>query len=74
MILSVKLPNFTCFDIILIMNDTDKPIVEVKLSPDNSTASVVVTFPFAEQAFEFREVINTLLNHMPQITTTPDLC
>lgn len=56
------------------MNNTDKPVVEVKLSPDNSTASVVVTFPFAEQAFEFREVVNSLLNHMPQVMATPDLC
>lgn len=56
------------------MNNTDKPVVEVKLSPDNSTASAVVTFPFAEQAFEFREVVNSLLNHMPQVMATPDLC
>lgn len=55
------------------MNDIDKPTVEVQFSPDKSTASVVVTFPFAEQAFEFRDVVNALLNHMPQVTATPDL-
>ena len=49
------------------MEDTDKPEVEVKLAEDGMTASVVVTFPFMDQALAFGEVCRVLINKMPTI-------
>ncbi len=49
------------------MEDTDKPIVEVKLAESGMTASVVVTFPFIDQALAFGEVCRTLLEKMPVV-------
>ena len=47
--------------------DNVKPEVEVKLAEDAMTASVVVTFPFMDQALAFGEVCRTLLAKMPAI-------
>ena len=54
------------------MKDSSKPTVEVKLSDGGETASVVVEFPFAEQAFAFGEVVNVLLQKMPQVAKVPE--
>lgn len=55
------------------MKDNDKPIVEVKLANDKMTASVVVTFPFLDQAIAFSEVCKNLLVKMPIVTNVPKL-
>ena len=55
------------------MKDNDKPIVEVKLANDKMTASVVVTFPFLDQAIAFSEVCRNLLVKMPIVTNVPKL-
>lgn len=46
------------------MNDTDDPIVEVKLAEDKETSSVVVTFPFHAQALAFRDICHTIVSKM----------
>lgn len=53
------------------MKDTDKPIVNVELTDDGMTATVSIKFPFAEQAFAFSEVVNTLLQKMPVVNSIP---
>ena len=55
------------------MKDTSKPIVEVKLAEDKMTASVIVTFPFMDQALAFGEVCKVLLEKMPTIAKAPEL-
>jgi hypothetical protein len=55
------------------MEDNDKPIVEVKLANDGMTASVVVTFPFMEQALAFGEVCKNILVKMPMVAKVPNL-
>ena len=52
--------------------DNDKPGVEVKLAEDGMTASVVVTFPFMNQALAFGEVCRVLVNMMPTIAKAPE--
>ena len=51
----------------------DKPEVEVKLAEDALSASVVVTFPFMDQALAFGEVCRTLLANMPTIAEQPEI-
>lgn len=54
------------------MEDTDRPIVDVKLTDDGETATVSIKFPFAEQAFAFGEVVNIILQKMSVVTKVPE--
>lgn len=53
------------------MNDTDKPEVVLKIAEDRSEASVIVKFPWTEQAMAFENIIRAMLNGMPKITSVP---
>ena len=55
------------------MEDNSNPTVEVKLAEDKMTASVIVTFPFMDQALAFGEVCKALLEKMPTIAKVPEL-
>ena len=55
------------------MEDNSNPIVEVKLAEDGMTASVVVTFPFMEQALAFGEVCRNLLQKMPLVANPQEI-
>lgn len=44
------------------MEDTDDPVIKVITTEDHSTASVVITFPFVDQAYSFRDICFTILN------------
>ena len=55
------------------MEDNSNPTVEVKLAEDKMTASVIVTFPFMDQALAFGEVCKELLEKMPTIAKVPEL-
>ena len=54
------------------MEDNSNPTVEVKLAEDKMTASVIVTFPFMDQALAFGEVCKALLEKMPTIAKAPE--
>ena len=53
------------------MKDTDKPIIKVELTDNGTTATVSIKFPFAEQAYAFGEIVNTLLQKMPVVNNIP---
>lgn len=55
------------------MEDNSNPTVEVKLAEDKMTASVIVTFPFMDQALAFGEVCKALLEKMQTIAKAPEL-
>ena len=67
------LPKCASFDIIASMEDNSNPIVEVKLAEDGMTASVVVTFPFMDQALAFGEVCRNLLQKMPLVANQTEI-
>lgn len=55
------------------MEDNSNPTVEVKLAEDKMTASVIVTFPFMDQALAFGEVCRNLLQKMPLVANPPEI-
>lgn len=57
----------------MMMKDDDKPVVTVQLDAKSATASVIVTFPFASQAYAFRDVVAKILEKIPEIAKPQDL-
>lgn len=53
------------------MNDTDKPKIELKTSEDMSEASVTVTFPYLEQAMEFQKIVKAIIDGMSIVISIP---
>lgn len=53
------------------MNDTDKPKIELKLSEDMSEASVIVTFPYLKQAIEFQKIVKVMIDGMLNVISIP---
>ena len=53
------------------MDDTDRPKIELKTSEDMSEASVIVTFPYLEQALEFQKIVKAMIDGMPKVTSIP---
>ena len=54
------------------MDDTDRPKIELKTSEDMSEASVVVTFPYLEQALEFQKIVKAMIDGMPKVISIPN--
>ena len=53
------------------MDDTDKPKIELKTSEDMSEASVIVTFPYLEQALEFQRIVKAIIDGMLKVLSIP---